>query len=55
MKIHSFSSRLQELNAYLAEFCPDTEGQKIKPFATDEIMDIIDYSMFTTWKNRLKF
>ena len=27
MKLHSFISRLQELNAYLEEFLPDTEGQ----------------------------
>ena len=26
MKLHSFISRLQELNAYLEEFLPDTKG-----------------------------
>ena len=29
MKLSSFISRLQELNAYLEEFPPDTEGQKL--------------------------
>ena len=28
MKIRTFMSRLQELNAYLEEFPPDTKGQK---------------------------
>ena len=28
MKLHSFISRLQELNAYLEEFPPDIEGQE---------------------------
>ena len=31
MKLHSFVGRLQELNAYLEEFPPDTEGQETAP------------------------
>ena len=41
MKLCSFISRLQELNTYLEEFPPDTEGQEIAPLSADEIMDII--------------
>ena len=52
MKLRSFISRLQELNAYLEQFLPDTEGQEIAPLPADEIMDIIFNSMSTTWKTR---
>ena len=53
MKLRSFISRLQELNAYLEEFPPDTEGQETAPLPADEIMDIIYHSMPTTWKNKM--
>ena len=53
MKLCSFVSRLQELNACLAEFAPDTEGQETAPLPADEIMDIIYHSMSTTWKNKM--
>ena len=53
MKLRSFISRLQELNAYLEEFLPDKEGQETTPLPADEIMDIIYYSMPTTWKNKM--
>ena len=53
MKLHSFISRLQDLNTYLGVFSPDIEGQEIAPFPTDEIMEIIYYSMTATWKNRM--
>ena len=39
MKLRSFISRLQKLNAYLEEFPPDTEGQENTPLPADEIMD----------------
>ena len=45
MKLRSFISRLQELNAYLEEFPPDTEGQETVPLPTDKIMDIIYHSI----------
>ena len=54
MKQHSFISRLQELNAYLEECPPDTEGQETAPLTADEIMDIIYHSMPTTWKYKIK-
>ena len=53
MKLCSFISRLQQLTAYLEEFPPDTEGQKLAPLPADEIMDIIYHSMPTTWKNKM--
>ena len=53
MKLHSFISRLQELNAYLEEFLPDTKGQETAPLPADEIMDIIYHSMPSTWKNKM--
>ena len=53
IKLCSFISRLQELNAYLEEFPPDTEGQETAPLSADEIMDIIYHSMPTTWKNKM--
>ena len=45
MKLYSFISRLQELNAYLEEFPPDTEGQESSPLPANEIVDIIYHSM----------
>ena len=53
MKLCSFISRLQELNAYLEEFPPDTEGQETAPLSADEIMDIIYHSMPTMLKNKM--
>ena len=53
MTLRSFSSRLQELNAYLEEFPPDIEGQESASLPADEIMDIIYHSMPTTWKNKM--
>ena len=53
MKLHSFISRLQELNAYLEDFWPDTEGQEIAPLHAGEIMDIIYHYMPTTGENKM--
>ena len=53
MKLRSFISRLQELNAYLEEFPLDTKGQETAPLPADKIMDIIYHSMPTTWKNKM--
>ena len=53
MKLRSFISRLQELNANLEEFLPDTEGQETAHIPADEIMHIIYHSMPTTWKNKI--
>ena len=53
MKLHSYISRLQELNAYLEEFLPDTEGQETAPLPAEEIMDIIYHYMPTMQKNKM--
>ena len=53
MKLCSFISRLQELNVYLVQFPPDTEGQETAPLPANEIMDIIYHSKPTTWKNKM--
>ena len=53
MKLHSWISRLQELNAYLKDFPPDAEGQQTVPLPADEIMDIIYHAMPTMWKNKM--
>ena len=53
MKLRSFISGLQELNAYFEEFLPDTEGQETAPLPADEIMDIIYHSMRSTWENKM--
>ena len=53
MKLGSFISRLQGLNAYLEEFPPDTDDQETAPLFADDTMDIIYYSMPTTWKNKM--
>ena len=48
MKLRSFISRLQELNAYLEEFPPDTEGQETEPLPADETIDTIYHPVPTT-------
>ena len=48
MKLRSFITSLQEMNAYLEDFPLDTEGQETAPLSADEIMDIIYHSMPTT-------
>ena len=53
MNLRSFISRLQQLNAYLEDYLPYTEEQETAPLPADEIMDIIYYSMTTTWKNKM--
>ena len=53
MKLCSFISRLQELNAYLEEFLPDTKGQETAHLPVDEIMNIIYHSMPITKKNKM--
>ena len=40
VKLRSFISKSQVLNAYLKEFPPDTEGQDTAPLPVNEIMDI---------------
>ena len=52
MKLRSLISKLQELNTYLEEFPPDTEGQETAPLPADEIIDIIYHSIPTMWKTR---
>ena len=53
MKLCSFISRLQELNAYLKEFPPDTEGQEAESLPVDEILDVINHSMPAMWKIKI--
>ena len=53
IKLCSFISRLQKLNAYLKEFHPDTEGQETAPLPADEIMDIIYHSMPIMRENKM--
>ena len=52
MKLCSFISKVQELNAYLGELPSNTEGQTVIPLPSDEIMDIIYHSMPVTWKKK---
>ena len=53
MKLRSFISRLQELNAFSENFPPDTEGQETKPLPADEIMNILNHSITVTRKNKM--
>ena len=41
------------MNAYLAEFPPDSEGQETELLSKNDIIDIIYHSMLTTWKNKI--
>ena len=40
IELRSFISKLQELNAYLEEFPPDTEGQETAPLLADKIFSL---------------
>ena len=41
------------MNAYLEELPPDTEGQETTPLSADKIMESINHSIPTTWKNKM--
>ena len=43
--LHSFSSRLQEMNAYSWRIPPGVPGQETEPLPMNDVMDIIYYSM----------
>ena len=48
MKLHRFISRLQELNAFLGDFPPDTEEQETELLSIGEIMNSIWNKVSTT-------
>ena len=53
MKVRSFIKRIKELNVYLEEFPPDTEGRETESLPTHEIMGSIYHSMPTAWENKM--
>ena len=53
MKLRSFNSTLKELNVFLEEFPPNTEGQESAPLPEDETMDIIYHSMLASLNNKM--
>ena len=53
MILRSFISRLQELNAYLEEFPPESKVQETALLPAGEIMVIIYHSTLTMWKNKI--
>ena len=51
MNLHTFFSRLQELNGYTFECFPDIEGQENAPLPVDENIDLF-YSFIPTMWNK---
>ena len=53
MKVRTFTTRLPQLNAYLAYFPPDHSGQLVSPLSEDKVKEIIYHTMPNTWKKKM--
>lgn len=53
MKVRTFTTRLLQLNAYLAFFPPDRQGQVVEPLPEDDIKEILYHAMPNTWKRKM--
>ena len=53
MKVRTFTTRLLQLNAYLAFFPPDHQGQVVDPLPEDDIKEILYHAMPNTWKKKI--
>ena len=45
MKVSTFTTRLLQLNVYLAYFHPDRSGQSVNPLPEDKVKDILYHTM----------
>ena len=53
MKVRTFTTRLLQLNAFLAYFLPDRVGQTVNPFPEDDVKEIRYHAMPNTWKKKM--
>ena len=53
MKVRTFTTRLLQLNAYLANFPPDWAGQTVNPIPADNVKEILYHTMPNTWKKKM--
>ena len=53
MNIHIFTTRLLQLNNYLAYFPPDQSGQSVAPLSEDKVKEIIHHTMPNLWKKKM--
>ena len=53
MKVHTFTTRLLQLNTYLAYFPPVREGQTVTPFPEDDVKEILYHTMPNMWKKKM--
>ena len=53
MKVCTFTTRLLQLNAYLAYFPPDRSGQPVHSLSEDKIKEILYHAMPNMWENKM--
>ena len=53
MKVCTFTTRLLQLNAYLAYFPPDCLGQSVNALSEDKVKEILYHAMPNTWKKKM--
>ena len=53
MKIHTFTTRLIQLNNYLSYFPPDCVGQMVKALPDDEVKEILYHAMPNLWRKKM--
>ena len=53
MKVCTFTTRLLQLNTYLAYFPPDCSGQPVTPLSEDKAKEIIYYVMPNSCKKKM--
>ena len=53
MKVRTFTTRLLQLNTYLAYFPPDCVGQTVTPFPEDDVKEILYHAIPNMWKKKM--
>ena len=53
MKVSTFTTRLLQLNTYLAYIPPDCAGQTVTPLPEDDVKEILYQTMPNTWKKKM--
>ena len=53
MKVRTFTTRLLQLNNYLAYFPPDHSGQPVAPLSEDKVKEILYHAMPNLWKKKM--
>ena len=53
MKVHTFTTRLLQVNTYFAYFLPDHSGQPVAPLSEHKVKENIYQAMPNMWKKKM--